>query len=228
MGNVWTDENKFQKWLDVEIASLEGWSSIGVIPEIAVKQIKDNVKVDISKILQIEKTTGHDVIAFVEQVSETAGKYGYYVHYGLTSSDVIDTALALQLREAGNLLLKGVASLMEILKEKAFEYKDIAMIGRTHGIHAEPLTLGFKFAGWYYEFERNYRRLELTIKEISVGKLSGAVGTFSNIDPRVEEYVCKKFSLERELFSTQIISRDRYSFFLSIIGIIAASCEKVA
>jgi adenylosuccinate lyase len=228
MSKVWSDENKFKKWLDVEIAALEGWSNIGVIPDIAVKSIRDNAKLDIKKINEIEKTTGHDVIAFVEQVSDTAGEYGHYIHYGLTSSDIVDTALALQLREAGNILLKDIFTVMEILKDKALAFKDIIMMGRTHGIHAEPLTLGFKFAGWYYEFLRNHKRMESAIEEISAGKLSGAVGTFSNIDPRVEEYVCNKFSLEKEIFSTQIISRDRHSFFLSVISIVAASCEKIA
>ncbi|MCK9265864.1 adenylosuccinate lyase [bacterium] len=228
MSKVWSDENKFKKWLDVEIAALEGWSKIGVIPDIAVKSIRDNAKLDIKKINEIEKTTGHDVIAFVEQVSDTAGEYGHYIHYGLTSSDIVDTALALQLREAGNILLKDIFTVMEILKDKALAFKDIIMMGRTHGIHAEPLTLGFKFAGWYYEFLRNHKRMESAIEEISAGKLSGAVGTFSNIDPRVEEYVCNKFSLEKENFSTQIISRDRHSFFLSVISIVAASCEKIA
>jgi len=228
MGKVWTEENKFSKWLDVEIASLEGWSMTGSIPGEAVSEIKRNARLDIEKINRIEKVTGHDVIAFVEQVSETAGEHGHYIHYGLTSSDILDTALALQLREAGNILLADVNTVMEAMKEKALAFRNAVMMGRTHGIHAEPLTLGFKFAGWYYEFLRNYRRMEQAIREISVGKLSGVVGTFSNIDPRVEEYVCKKFSLEREEFSTQIISRDRHAFFLSVLGMVAASCEKVA
>lgn len=228
MAEVWKEENKFKKWLEIEMAALEGWSRIGVIPEKAVKDIKEKVSLDVEKINQIEMVTGHDVIAFVEQVSETAGKYGHYIHYGLTSSDILDTAIALQLRQAGNLLLKGLECVAGELKEKAFFFKDTVMMGRTHGVHAEPLTLGFKFAGWYYEFLRNFRRMEYAVKEISVGKLSGAVGTFSNIDPRVEEYVCGKFGLEREDFSTQIISRDRHCFFLSVMGIIAASCEKVA
>ncbi|HOL22306.1 MAG TPA: adenylosuccinate lyase [bacterium] len=228
MAEIWSEENKFRKWLDVEIASLEGWSRIGVIPEKAVENIKKNVKIDVAKIQEIEKITNHDVIAFVEQVSSTAGEDGRYIHYGLTSSDILDTSLALLLRESGEIILKDIETLTDTLKEKTLKLKDIVMMGRTHGVHAEPITLGFKFAGWYYEFKRNHSRMKSAIEEISVGKLSGAVGTFSNIDPRVEEYVCKKLSLEQEKFSTQIISRDRHCYFLGILGVIAASCEKVA
>ncbi len=228
MGKIWSEENKFRKWLDIEIASLEGWNSIGVIPDNALNDIRNNARLDIEKINLIEKTTGHDVIAFVEQVGETAGEYGHYIHYGLTSSDILDTSLALQLREAGSLLMEDIDIVIGTLKEKSLALRDTFMMGRTHGIHAEPITLGFKFAGWHQEFLRNRKRLESAIQEISVGKLSGVVGTFSNIDPRVEEYVCRKFSLERELFSTQIISRDRHSFYLSVLGIVAASCEKIA
>ena len=228
MARVWSDENRFKKWLDIEIASLEGWGRIGIIPAEAADEVCKNARLDIGKINQIEKVTGHDVIAFVEQVSETAGRFGRYIHYGLTSSDILDTSLALQLREAGNLLLEDIKMVAASLREKAMEFRDTAMIGRTHGIHAEPVTLGFKFAGWHCEFLRNVERMEAAVREISVGKLSGAVGTFSNVDPRVEEYVCGKFSLEREIFATQVISRDRHSFFLSVLGMVAASCEKVA
>ncbi len=225
---IWSEENKFRRWLDVEIAALEGWSKIGVVPAAAVEKIKKSAKVDVARIQEIEKVTNHDVIAFVEQVSGTAGEEGRYIHYGLTSSDILDTALALLLRESGDLLLGDIKVLLETLKENALKYRDRIVMGRTHGIHAEPVTLGFRFAGWYYEFERNYRRMKSAVEEISVGKLSGAVGTFSNIDPRVEEYVCKKLGLKREKFSTQIISRDRHCYFISILGVTAASCEKVA
>ncbi|MCM8762502.1 MAG: adenylosuccinate lyase [Candidatus Omnitrophica bacterium] len=228
MAEIWSEENKFRKWLDVEIAALEGWNSIGVIPDKAVEDIKNKVKIDVEKIQEIEKLTNHDVIAFVEQISSSVGENGRYIHYGLTSSDILDTSLALLLRESGNLILKDIEALIRTLKERVFKLKDVVMMGRTHGVHAEPITLGFKFAGWYYEFLRNYKRMEQAIEEISIGKLSGAVGTFSNIDPRVEEYVCKKLSLEQERFSTQIISRDRHCYFLGVLGIIASSCEKVA
>ncbi|MCM8804814.1 MAG: adenylosuccinate lyase [Candidatus Omnitrophica bacterium] len=228
MAEVWSEENKFKKYLEVEIAALEGWSKVGVIPVDIVKIIKEKAKINIDRINEIEKITNHDVIAFVEQISETVGEEGKYIHLGLTSSDIIDTSLALILREAGNILLEDIIKLIDILKRKAFEYKDVLMIGRTHGIHAEPITLGFKIGSWYFEFLRNKERLERAIEEISVGKISGAVGTFSNIDPTVEEYVCEKFNLKKEKFSTQIISRDRHAYFLATVGIIASSCEKIA
>jgi len=228
MSAIWSEENKFRKWLDIEIAALEGWSKIGGVPSEAVEKIRRKAKIDVAKIQEIEKVTNHDVIAFVEQVSGTAGESGRYIHYGLTSSDILDTSLALLLRESGNILLDDMKGLMATMKENARKFSKTVVMGRTHGIHAEPVTLGFRFAGWYHEFLRNYRRMESAVREISVGKLSGAVGTFSNIDPRVEKYVCEKFSLERERFSTQVISRDRHSYFLSVLGVIAASCEKVA
>ncbi len=228
MGEIWSEENKFKKYLEVEIAVLEGWSKVNVIPYDVVKKVKENVKIDIERINEIEKITNHDVIAFIEQISETVGDEGKYIHFGLTSSDIIDTSFALILREAGNLILDDIKNLLEVLKKKAIQYKDILMIGRTHGIHAEPITLGFKIGTWYFEFLRNKERIERAIDEISVGKISGAVGTFSNIEPEIEEYVCNKFNLKREKFSTQIISRDRFAYFLSILGIIASSCEKIA
>ena len=228
MADIWSEENKFKKYLEVEIAALEGWSKIGVIPEDAVKKIKEKAKIDIERINEIEKITNHDVIAFVEQVSETAGEEGKYIHFGLTSSDIIDTSFSLILREAGRLILNDIEELLKILKEKAIKYKDTVMIGRTHGIHAEPITLGFKIGTWYFEFLRNKERMEKAIDEISVGKISGAVGIFSNVEPEVEEYVCNKFNLKSERFSTQIISRDRYAYFIATCGIIASSCEKIA
>ncbi|MCM8807303.1 MAG: adenylosuccinate lyase [Candidatus Omnitrophica bacterium] len=228
MAEIWSEENKFKKYLEVEIAVLEGWSEVGIIPLEVVEKVKKNARVDINRINEIEKITNHDVIAFVEQVSETVGEEGKYIHLGLTSSDVIDTSYALILREAGNLILQDIEKLLQILKKKSFEYKDTLMIGRTHGIHAEPITFGFKIATWYFEFLRNKKRLENAIDEISVGKISGAVGTFSSVIPEVEEYVCKKLNLKREKFSTQIISRDRYAYFISILGLIASSCEKMA
>jgi len=228
MADIWSEENKFKKYLEVEIAALEGWSKIGVIPEDAVKKIKEKVKIDIERINEIEKITNHDVIAFVEQVSETTGEEGKYIHFGLTSSDIIDTSFSLILREAGRLILNDIEELLKILKEKAIKYKDTIMIGRTHGIHAEPITLGFKIGTWYFEFLRNKERIEKAIDEISVGKISGAVGTFSNVEPEVEEYICNKFNLKRERFSTQIISRDRYAYFIATCGIISSSCEKIA
>lgn len=228
MAEIWSEENKFNKYLEVEIAALEGWSKIGVIPEEVIEKIKKKAKINIERINEIEKITNHDVIAFVEQISEEVGEEGRYIHLGLTSSDIIDTSYALILREAGNQILKDIENLLTILKKKAIEYKEVLMIGRTHGIHAEPITLGFKIGTWFFEFLRNKNRLLNAIDEISVGKISGAVGTFSNVSPYVEEYVCKKFNLKREKFSTQIISRDRYAYFIATCGVIASSCEKVA
>ncbi|MCM8784864.1 MAG: adenylosuccinate lyase [Candidatus Omnitrophica bacterium] len=228
MEEVWTDENKFKKYLELEIAVLEGWSKIGVIPYDIVEKVKEKAKINIERINEIEKITNHDVIAFIEQISETVGDEGKYIHLGLTSSDIIDTSFALILREAGNIILDDIKNLLEVLKKKAIQYKDILIIGRTHGIHAEPITLGFKIGTWYFEFLRNKERIERAINEISVGKISGAVGTFSNIEPEIEEYVCNKFNLKREKFSTQIISRDRYAYFITVLGIIACSCEKIA
>ncbi|MDD3725695.1 MAG: adenylosuccinate lyase [Candidatus Ratteibacteria bacterium] len=228
MSEIWSDENKFKKWMDIEIAALEGWNKIGVIPDNVVNEIKNKARIDVQRIREIEKITNHDVIAFVEQVSSSVGESGRYIHYGLTSSDILDTSLALLLRESGNIILRDIEILTETLKGKAIQFKDVVMMGRTHGVHAEPITLGFKIGGWYFEFIRNYERMKRAIEEISVGKLSGAVGTFSNIDPVVEEYVCKKFSLKQEKFSTQIIPRDRHCYFISTLGVIAASCERIA
>ncbi|MCD6407671.1 adenylosuccinate lyase, partial [bacterium] len=228
MREIWSEENKFRKWLDVEIAALEGWAKLGIVPAETVEKIKKNAKLDIERIKEIEKETGHDVVAFVEQVSETVGEEGRFIHYGLTSSDILDTSLALLLREAGNIILQDIENLIKVLKEKAIEFKNLIMIGRTHGIHAEPITFGFKIGGWYFEFLRNRERMEKAIEEISVGKISGAVGTFSNVEPEVEKFVCEKFSLKPENFSTQIISRDRHAFFLSTLGVISSSCEKIA
>ncbi|MFN4226935.1 MAG: adenylosuccinate lyase [Candidatus Ratteibacteria bacterium] len=228
MAEIWSEENKFKKYLEVEIAVLEGWSKIGVIPVDVVEKVKEKAKVNIERINEIEKITHHDVIAFIEQISETVGEEGKYIHLGLTSSDIIDTSFALILREAGNIILDDIKNLLKVLKKKAIQYKNICMIGRTHGIHAEPITLGFKIGTWYFEFLRNKERIERAIEEISVGKISGAVGTFSNIEPEVEEFVCNKFNLKREKFSTQIISRDRYAYFISVLGVISSSCEKIA
>ncbi len=228
IAEIWSEENKFKKYLEVEIAVLEGWANLGVIPPDIVEKIKNKAEIDIERINEIEKITNHDVIAFVEQISESVGKEGRFIHLGLTSSDIIDTSFALILREAGNIILDDIKKLIEILKNKAIQYKNTLMIGRTHGIHAEPITLGFKIGSWYFEFLRNKERMERAIDEISVGKISGAVGTFSNVEPEIEEYVCNKFNLKREKFSTQIISRDRYAYFLAVCGLIASSCEKIA
>lgn len=228
MAAVWSDENKFRKFLEIEIAVCEAWNKLGVIPDKALKDIKEKACVDVKRIEEIEIKTKHDVIAFIEQIGSTVGDAGSYLHYGVTSSDILDTALDVILMEAGKILLVDMKKLKDVLKKKSIEYKNIPMIGRTHGIHAEPLTFGFKIAGWYFEMERNVKRMEDAIEEVRVGKISGAVGTYAHLESEIEDYVCKKFNLKAENFSTQIISRDRYAFFISTLGIIAASLEKFA
>lgn len=228
MGKIWTLENKFQKWLDIEIVACEAWSQLGIIPKEAVEKIAANATFSVDRILEIEEQTRHDVIAFTRCVAESLGEESKYVHYGLTSSDVVDTALAMLMVEAGDMIIAGVRESLEILKEKANEYKYTIMMGRTHGVHAEPTTLGLKFALWYQEMERNLQRLDEAIEQMRVGKLSGAVGTFGNIDPRVEEYVCKRLGLKPAPVSTQVLQRDRHAHFMTTLAIVAGTIEKIA
>jgi len=228
MAAVWSEENKYRLWLAVELAALEGWSKIGVIPQEVLQTIKNQARTDPGRIAEIEKTTQHDVIAFVEQVSSSLGKEGRFFHFGLTSSDVVDTATALQLKQAGNIILLDLKELKKVLRTQAWKYRHLPMIGRTHGVHAEPITFGFKMAGWYMEVERNQNRLEKAIEEISVGKLSGAVGTYSNVPPEVEQYVCKLLGLSPEKFSTQVLPRDRLANFLCTLALIAGCMERIA
>lgn len=228
MKKIWSEENKYARWLEVELAALEGWSRLGKVPVSALQVIRKKARIDINKIQAREKITQHDVIAFVEEVSASVGPEGKYIHSGLTSSDILDTSMALLLRAAGQVLLKDLKILAATLKKKARRYQNLPMMGRTHGVHAEPITLGFKFAGWYYEVLRDLTRLEQALKEISVGKFSGAVGTYSNLKPAVEKYACRKLRLEPEKFSTQIISRDRYAVYLTTLGLIAGSAERFA
>jgi len=228
MGDVWSDESKFSTYLAVEIAVVEAYTELGIIPKDVAKHIKENARIDIRRIEEIEKLTNHDIIAFVEQVGETIGDASRYFHYGMTSSDLIDTATNLLLVKATNILIDDLVKFSDTLKQKALQYKNLAQIGRTHGIHAEPITFGFKIATWYFETKRNIERLKQALSEIRVGKISGAVGTYSNIHPDVEKLVCKKLNLEPESFSTQIISRDRYAAYIANLGIVASSFEKIA
>ncbi len=228
MGRIWTLENKFQKWLEVEIAACDAWAYLGVIPQDAVDKIKANATFTVERILEIEEQTRHDVIAFTRCVAESLGDESKYVHYGLTSSDVVDTAMAMLMVEAGDMIIKGIKDNIDTLKVKANEYKYTIMMGRTHGVHAEPTTLGLKFALWYQEMERNLKRLNEAIEQMRVGKLSGAVGTFGNIDPRVEQLVCKRLGLEAAPVSTQILQRDRHAHFMTTLAIIAGTIEKIA
>ncbi|KLI43794.1 adenylosuccinate lyase [Brachyspira hyodysenteriae] len=226
MGELWSLQNEFQVMLDVEIAACEAMAEIGEIPVEAVKNIKEKATFTVERIAEIEKETNHDIISFVTAVQENVGEGGQYIHKGLTSSDVKDTALAVMMKRSAEIILDDLKRLSEVLLRRAKEHKYTPCIGRTHGIHAEPMTLGLKFILWYDENERNIKRVEEAKKQVSVGKLSGAVGTYSNIDPRIEEIVCKKLGIEADKVSTQIIQRDRHAQYLTTLAIVASSLEK--
>jgi adenylosuccinate lyase len=228
MGAIWAEQNKFQKWLDVEIAVCEVHAEDGTIPKDAVEEIKVKAAFTPQRIREIEKTTDHDVIAFTTNLAENIGEAARFVHYGLTSSDVVDTANALLLKDSCAILLKKVDELLEVLRKRAFEFKDTPAIGRTHGIHAEPTSFGMTFALWFAEMQRNKERLQKAKETISVGKISGAVGAFAHLAPEVEERVCAKLGLKFAPISTQIIQRDRYAEYLCTLAIIASSLEKFA
>lgn len=228
MGAIWSLENKFQKWLDVEIAVCEVHAEDRTIPTDAVEEIKAKAAFTVERINEIEKTTDHDVIAFTTNLAENIGPAARFVHYGLTSSDVVDTANALLLRDACDILLAKVDGLLEVLKRRAFEFKDTPQIGRTHGIHAEPTSFGLTWALWYSEMQRNRRRLEAAREAVAVGKISGAVGAFAHLGPDVEERVCKRLGIAAADVSTQVIQRDRYAEYLSTLAIIASTLEKMA
>jgi adenylosuccinate lyase len=228
MGALWSEETKFQKWLDVEIAVCEVHAEMGTIPREALEQIKSRAKFSVARINEIEKTTDHDVIAFTTNLAESIGDAARFVHYGLTSSDVVDTANALLLREACDILLKKVDALVAVLKRRAFEFKDTPQVGRTHGIHAEPTSFGLTFALWYDEMRRNRERLAKARASVAVGKISGAVGAFAHLDPQVEEKVCAKLGLQAAPVSTQIVQRDSYAEYLCTLAVVASSLEKFA
>ncbi len=228
MGALWSEETKFQKWLDVEIAVCEVHAEMGTIPREALEQIKSRAKFSVARINEIEKTTDHDVIAFTTNLAESIGEAARFVHYGLTSSDVVDTANALLLREACDILLKKIDALIAVLKRRAFEFKDTPQVGRTHGIHAEPTSFGLTFALWFDEMHRNRERLEKAREAVAVGKISGAVGAFAHLDPQVEERVCAKLGLKAAPVSTQIVQRDSYAEYLCTLAVVASSLEKFA
>ena len=228
MGAIWSLQNKFQKWLDVEIAVCEVHFEDGIIPGSALEEIKSKAAFTVERINEIEKTTDHDVIAFTTNLAENIGEAARFVHYGLTSSDVVDTANALLLKEACEILLPKIDALLEVLRRRAFEFKDTPQIGRTHGIHAEPTSFGLVWALWFSEFKRNRERLEKAKEMISVGKISGAVGAFAHLAPDVEERVCAKLGIVAADVSTQVIQRDRYAEYLCTLAIIASSLEKIA
>ena len=228
MAAIWSQENKYAKWLDVEVAACEAMVKLGLAPAAAVDNIKAKAVINAARIDEIEAVTRHDVIAFVSSLTEVIGEDGRFIHMGLTSSDVLDTALAVQLKEASDLLLEDLDDLLAVLKRRALEHKKTLMIGRSHGIHAEPITFGLKLALWYAEMRRNRARLERAREAVSCGKISGAVGTFSFVDPFVEEYVCEKLGLAPAPVASQIVQRDRHAEFFSTLAIVASSLDKFA
>ncbi|PSF32117.1 adenylosuccinate lyase [Aphanothece hegewaldii CCALA 016] len=228
MGKIWTDEYRFQTWLEVEIAVCEAQAELGYIPSEAVDEIKAKAKFEVQRVLEIEAEVRHDVIAFLTNVNEYVGDAGRYIHLGLTSSDVLDTALSLQLVASLNLILQYLEDLIQAIRYQAQQHRYTVMVGRSHGIHAEPITFGFKLAGWLAEVLRNRERLVRLRQDIAVGKISGAVGTYANIDPKVEAISCQILGLEPDTASTQVISRDRHAEFVQQLAILAASIERFA
>jgi len=225
---IWEDYNKYSIWLDIELAAAEAMEKLKIIPKGIVKKVKSKAKINVKRISDIENKVKHDVIAFLTSIAERSGKEARYLHKGMTSSDVLDTCFNLQLKQSGEILLKDIDELLKSIKKQAIKHKFTLCIGRSHGIHAEPITFGLKMLTFYQEFLRNKKRLENSIKEISTCAISGAVGTFANIDPRVENYVAKKLKLNVEPISTQVIPRDRHAQFFSTLGIIASSIERFA
>ena len=225
---IWADENKYKIWLDIELAAAEAMEKLKIIPKGVVKKVKSKAKINVARILKIEESVKHDVIAFLTSITEKAGKEARFLHKGMTSSDVLDTCFNLQLKQSGQILLDDIKILLVTIKKQAIKHKKTLCIGRSHGIHAEPITFGLKMLTFYHEFLRNKKRLEDSIEEISTCAISGAVGTFANIDPRVESYVAKKLKLKIEPISTQVIPRDRHAQYFSTLGIIASSIERFA
>ncbi len=228
MASIWTIENKYRTWLEVEILAAEAWAELGAIPKEAAKEIREKAAFDVERVAEIEEETRHDVIAFLTNVAEFVGPAARYLHWGMTSSDMLDTAMAVLMTRSMDLIIEDVERLMEVIKRRALEHKDTVMIGRSHGIHAEPITFGLKLAIWYDEMRRNRARLQQARERIAVGKISGAVGTFANIDPRVEEYVCSRLGLKPAPASNQIVQRDRYAEVFCSLAILASTVEKIA
>ena len=228
MGKIWDDRFKFDCWLKIEILACEARAEMGDIPPQDIEEIKAKAAFDPKRVLEIEETTKHDVIAFLTNVAEYVGPASRHIHYGMTSSDILDTALALQMKAAGEILLADLENLKNILKKKALEHKRTICVGRTHGIHAEAYSMGLKFALWFEETKRNIERLTHAVQSVSTGKISGAVGTFDHLSPKVEEYVCEKLGLNPEPVATQVVQRDRHAEFLPVLAIIGSSLEKIA
>lgn len=228
MKELWSEENRYNSWLEVEILADEAWAELGEIPKEDVQKIRENASFDIDRILEIEKQTKHDVVAFTRSVSESLGDEKKWVHYGLTSTDVVDTAYGYQLKQVNDVLRKDLKQLLEVIGEKAKEHKYTVTMGRTHGVHAEPTTFGLKLALWYSEMKRHVERFEHAAKGVEAGKISGAVGTFANIPPFVEKYVCEKLGTRPQEISTQVLPRDLHAEYVSSIALIATSVEKFA
>jgi adenylosuccinate lyase len=228
MSAVWSDQTKLSIWLRIEVLACEAWAELGRIPQIDLELIQKRARFSIDRVLEIERTTQHDVAAFVQNVAENVGDAGRWIHFGMTSSDLLDTGLALQLRESADILLDKLEKLLGVVRAQAFEHRDTVMIGRTHGVHAEPTTFGHKLALWAFELDRDRQRLWRAREGISVGKISGVVGTYSKVDPRVEEYVCGRLGLRPAEASSQILQRDRHAEFMSALAIVASSVDKFA
>jgi adenylosuccinate lyase len=228
MAAIWTEENKFKAWLEVEILASEAWAELGVVPKEDAAALRKNAAFDINRIYEIEQETRHDVIAFTRAVSETLGEERKWVHYGLTSTDVVDTALGYLLKQANEILEKDLVRFVEILRSQAIKYKSVPMMGRTHGVHAEPTTFGLKLALWYEEMKRNLERFRFAADGVQFGKISGAVGTYANIDPFVEAYVCEKLGTKPAPISTQTLQRDRHAEYMATLALIATSLDKFA
>lgn len=228
MAKIWSEENKYQIWLDIEIYAVEAFEELGIAPKGTAAEIRKKAQFDVNEINEIEKVTKHDVIAFLTNVAQHVGEPSRFIHKGMTSSDVLDSCLSMQLSQAADLLIADLEKLLAVLKKRAFEHKDTICVGRSHGIHAEPVTFGLKLARFYAEFNRNLQRLKQAREEIAVCAISGAVGTFAAVDPFVQKHVAKKMGLNEETVSSQVIPRDRHAFFFAVLGVIASSVENVA
>ncbi len=228
MKPIWTDQNRFQAWLEVEIASCEAWSELGEIPAEDVEKIAKNAKFDVAEIAEIEKDTKHDVVAFTRDVSRSLGEEKKWVHFGLTSTDVVDTAYGYLMKQANDIIREDLDTFLEVVKNKALEYKDTVMIGRTHGVHAEPTTFGLVLANWYSEIKRDIERFDHAAKGVEAGKISGAVGSFANVPPEVESFVCNKLGIRAQEVSTQVLPRDLHAEYITTMAIIATSVERFA
>jgi adenylosuccinate lyase len=228
MGRIWSEENKFRTWLQVELAATETLAEAGLVPESAARAIRQKGDFELARIQAIEAEVKHDVIAFTTAVAEKVGPEARWLHYGLTSNDVVDTAQALLVKQASAIIRSGLERLIETLRHRAFEFKDAAMIGRTHGIHAEPITFGLKLANWYSEMRRNLERFDLAAEQMRVGKLSGAVGNAAHLEPEYEERICERLELQVAAVSTQVIQRDRHAFYLATLAVIASTLDKIA